>query len=148
MPNQRVGVQVFDLAVPGSGGDSSEEDSDECSCTYGRCVPSYLGTVCECNPGFRLDHSRTRCTGTGTDTRLRGKHVTCLSNQSQGRMKATRNQQQTICLACLPLKVDFKNDIFKLESLICHKHDITQRDVQRSGSRTVNRELKIQGMTY
>nr|XP_023659356.1 latent-transforming growth factor beta-binding protein 3-like isoform X1 [Paramormyrops kingsleyae] len=44
------------------GGDSSEEDSDECSCTNGRCVPSYLGTVCECNPGFRLDHSRTRCT--------------------------------------------------------------------------------------
>uniref|UniRef100_A0A8C9T821 Latent transforming growth factor beta binding protein 3 n=1 Tax=Scleropages formosus TaxID=113540 RepID=A0A8C9T821_SCLFO len=44
------------------GGDSSEEDSDECSCANGRCVRSYLGTVCECNPGFRLDHSRTRCT--------------------------------------------------------------------------------------
>uniref|UniRef100_A0A667X5D2 Latent-transforming growth factor beta-binding protein 3 n=1 Tax=Myripristis murdjan TaxID=586833 RepID=A0A667X5D2_9TELE len=43
-------------------GDSSEEDSDECSCANGRCVPSYLGTMCECNPGFRLDHSRTRCT--------------------------------------------------------------------------------------
>ncbi|XP_056140139.1 latent-transforming growth factor beta-binding protein 3 isoform X3 [Lampris incognitus] len=42
-------------------GDSSEEDSDECSCANGRCVPSYLGTMCECNPGYRLDHSRTRC---------------------------------------------------------------------------------------
>uniref|UniRef100_A0A7N8XQY2 Latent transforming growth factor beta binding protein 3 n=1 Tax=Mastacembelus armatus TaxID=205130 RepID=A0A7N8XQY2_9TELE len=42
-------------------GDSSEEDSDECSCTNGRCVRSYLGTMCECNTGFRLDHSRTRC---------------------------------------------------------------------------------------
>uniref|UniRef100_A0A8C8HYY6 Latent transforming growth factor beta binding protein 3 n=1 Tax=Oncorhynchus tshawytscha TaxID=74940 RepID=A0A8C8HYY6_ONCTS len=42
--------------------DSSEEDSDECSCANGRCVRSYLGTMCECNTGFRLDHSRTRCT--------------------------------------------------------------------------------------
>ncbi|KAG7464541.1 hypothetical protein MATL_G00166690 [Megalops atlanticus] len=42
-------------------GESSEEDSDECSCANGRCVQSYLGTMCECNPGFRLDHSRTRC---------------------------------------------------------------------------------------
>lgn len=44
-------------------GDSSEEDSDECSCANGRCVRSYLGTMCECNAGFRLDHSRTRCIG-------------------------------------------------------------------------------------
>lgn len=44
-------------------GDSSEEDSDECSCANGRCVRSYLGTMCECNPGFRLDHSPTRCIG-------------------------------------------------------------------------------------
>lgn len=43
-------------------GDSSEEDSDECSCSNGRCVRSYLGTMCECNAGYRLDHSRTRCT--------------------------------------------------------------------------------------
>uniref|UniRef100_A0A8B9KIH5 Latent transforming growth factor beta binding protein 3 n=1 Tax=Astyanax mexicanus TaxID=7994 RepID=A0A8B9KIH5_ASTMX len=42
-------------------GDSSEEDSDECSCANGRCVRSYLGTMCECNSGFRMDHSRTRC---------------------------------------------------------------------------------------
>nr|XP_020454610.1 latent-transforming growth factor beta-binding protein 3 isoform X3 [Monopterus albus] len=42
-------------------GDSSEEDSDECSCANGHCVRSYLGTMCECNTGFRLDHSRTRC---------------------------------------------------------------------------------------
>ncbi|KAB5522699.1 hypothetical protein PHYPO_G00162480 [Pangasianodon hypophthalmus] len=41
--------------------DSSEEDSDECTCANGRCVRSYLGTMCECNPGFRLDHSRMRC---------------------------------------------------------------------------------------
>lgn len=47
-----------------SEGDSSEEDSDECSCANGRCVRSYLGTMCECNTGFRLDHTRTRCTGT------------------------------------------------------------------------------------
>uniref|UniRef100_A0A3B4B8F8 Latent-transforming growth factor beta-binding protein 3 n=1 Tax=Periophthalmus magnuspinnatus TaxID=409849 RepID=A0A3B4B8F8_9GOBI len=38
-----------------------DEDSDECSCANGRCVRSYLGTMCECNSGFRLDHSRTRC---------------------------------------------------------------------------------------
>lgn len=44
-------------------GDSSEEDSDECSCANGRCVRSYLGTMCECNPGFTLDHSLTRCIG-------------------------------------------------------------------------------------
>lgn len=44
-------------------GDSSEEDSDECSCANGRCVRSYLGTMCECNTGFRMDHSRTRCIG-------------------------------------------------------------------------------------
>uniref|UniRef100_A0A674DP27 Latent-transforming growth factor beta-binding protein 3 n=1 Tax=Salmo trutta TaxID=8032 RepID=A0A674DP27_SALTR len=43
-------------------GDSSEEDSDECSCANGRCVRSYLSTMCDCNTGFRLDHSRTRCT--------------------------------------------------------------------------------------
>ncbi|XP_015238364.1 PREDICTED: latent-transforming growth factor beta-binding protein 3 isoform X2 [Cyprinodon variegatus] len=42
-------------------GDSSEEDSDECSCKNGRCVRSYLSTMCQCNPGFRLDHSRGRC---------------------------------------------------------------------------------------
>uniref|UniRef100_A0A8C1R9U4 Latent transforming growth factor beta binding protein 3 n=1 Tax=Cyprinus carpio TaxID=7962 RepID=A0A8C1R9U4_CYPCA len=41
--------------------DSSEEDSDECSCANGRCVRSYLGTMCDCNTGFILDHSRTRC---------------------------------------------------------------------------------------
>ncbi|KAM9441267.1 latent-transforming growth factor beta-binding protein 3 isoform 2-T2 [Clarias gariepinus] len=41
--------------------DSSEEDSDECTCANGRCVRSYLGTMCECNSGFRLDHTRTRC---------------------------------------------------------------------------------------
>lgn len=44
-------------------GDSSEEDSDECNCGHGRCVRSYLGTMCECNPGFRLDYSRARCIG-------------------------------------------------------------------------------------
>ncbi|MGH0148738.1 UNVERIFIED_CONTAM: hypothetical protein FKN15_038880 [Acipenser sinensis] len=43
------------------GGDSSEEDSDECACPNGRCVRTYLGTACECNTGFRLHHSRTRC---------------------------------------------------------------------------------------
>ncbi|XP_008331518.1 latent-transforming growth factor beta-binding protein 3 isoform X3 [Cynoglossus semilaevis] len=42
-------------------GDSSEEDSDECSCVNGRCVRSYLGIMCECNTGFRLDHSLARC---------------------------------------------------------------------------------------
>ncbi|KAF6728849.1 Latent-transforming growth factor beta-binding protein 3 [Oryzias melastigma] len=42
-------------------GDSSEEDSDECSCANGHCVRSYLSTMCKCNPGYRLDHSRARC---------------------------------------------------------------------------------------
>uniref|UniRef100_A0A8C8A9Z2 Latent transforming growth factor beta binding protein 3 n=1 Tax=Oryzias sinensis TaxID=183150 RepID=A0A8C8A9Z2_9TELE len=42
-------------------GDSSEEDSDECSCENGHCVRSYLSTMCKCNPGYRLDHSRARC---------------------------------------------------------------------------------------
>ncbi|CAG00601.1 unnamed protein product, partial [Tetraodon nigroviridis] len=50
---------VSDVFSPA--GDSSEEDSDECSCANGRCVRSYLGTMCECNTGFRLDYSRTRC---------------------------------------------------------------------------------------
>uniref|UniRef100_A0A8C9WKZ5 Latent transforming growth factor beta binding protein 3 n=1 Tax=Scleropages formosus TaxID=113540 RepID=A0A8C9WKZ5_SCLFO len=57
------GIQTCNLCpFWGTTRDSSEEDSDECSCANGRCVRSYLGTVCECNPGFRLDHSRTRCT--------------------------------------------------------------------------------------
>ncbi|KAM9332077.1 latent-transforming growth factor beta-binding protein 3 isoform 2-T2 [Pholidichthys leucotaenia] len=56
------GEQDFLAAITNyNPGDSSEEDSDECSCANGRCVRSYLGTMCECNAGFRLDHSRTRC---------------------------------------------------------------------------------------
>lgn len=56
------GEQDLQAAFPNyNPGDSSEEDSDECSCGHGRCVRSYLGTMCECNPGFRLDYSRARC---------------------------------------------------------------------------------------
>uniref|UniRef100_A0A3B4B7A0 Uncharacterized protein n=1 Tax=Periophthalmus magnuspinnatus TaxID=409849 RepID=A0A3B4B7A0_9GOBI len=55
------GEQDFLAAFANYNPDSSEEDSDECSCANGRCVRSYLGTMCECNSGFRLDHSRTRC---------------------------------------------------------------------------------------
>lgn len=54
---------TLSLTSSSTAGDSSEEDSDECSCANGRCVRSYLGTMCDCNTGFRLDHSRTRCIG-------------------------------------------------------------------------------------
>ncbi|XP_062844572.1 latent-transforming growth factor beta-binding protein 3 isoform X2 [Trichomycterus rosablanca] len=57
--------------------DSSEEDSDECSCANGRCVRSYLGTMCECNPGFRLDHSRTRCVDIDECTERTGRLNPC-----------------------------------------------------------------------
>uniref|UniRef100_A0A671KYG6 Latent-transforming growth factor beta-binding protein 3-like n=1 Tax=Sinocyclocheilus anshuiensis TaxID=1608454 RepID=A0A671KYG6_9TELE len=69
-PNRNSGIKDSELAelfmtlsvtLTCSEGDSSEEDSDECSCANGRCVRSYLGTMCECNTGFVLDHSRTRC---------------------------------------------------------------------------------------
>lgn len=43
--------------------DSSEEDSDECRCVSGRCVPRPGGAVCECPGGFQLDASRARCVG-------------------------------------------------------------------------------------
>lgn len=43
--------------------DSSEEDSDECRCVSGRCVPRPGGAVCECPGGFQLDSSRARCVG-------------------------------------------------------------------------------------
>lgn len=62
-PNQLFSLDLFLSLVYCVKGDSSEEDSDECSCANGRCVRSYLGTMCECNTGFRLDHSRTRCIG-------------------------------------------------------------------------------------
>uniref|UniRef100_A0A3P9A9F5 Latent transforming growth factor beta binding protein 3 n=1 Tax=Esox lucius TaxID=8010 RepID=A0A3P9A9F5_ESOLU len=58
--NSRISPSCLSFCFD-SEGDSSEEDSDECSCANGRCVRSYLGTMCECNTGFRLDHSRTRC---------------------------------------------------------------------------------------
>lgn len=62
-PTLSVPHFIFSPACLSVKGDSSEEDSDECSCANGRCVRSYLGTMCECNTGFRLDHSRTRCIG-------------------------------------------------------------------------------------
>ncbi|XP_053304544.1 latent-transforming growth factor beta-binding protein 3 isoform X2 [Spea bombifrons] len=43
------------------GGDSSEEISDECPCVNGRCVRSPHGVSCECQAGFQLDITRTRC---------------------------------------------------------------------------------------
>ncbi|XP_066575016.1 latent-transforming growth factor beta-binding protein 3 isoform X2 [Amia ocellicauda] len=41
--------------------DSSEEDSDECTCVNGHCERAYLSLTCKCNQGYRLDQSRTRC---------------------------------------------------------------------------------------
>ncbi|XP_077313974.1 latent-transforming growth factor beta-binding protein 3 isoform X5 [Lithobates pipiens] len=43
------------------GGDSSEEESNECSCVNGRCVQGPHGFSCECNGGFQLDITRMRC---------------------------------------------------------------------------------------
>ncbi|KAM8946774.1 latent-transforming growth factor beta-binding protein 3 isoform 2-T2 [Pelodytes ibericus] len=42
-------------------GDSSEEVSDECPCVNGRCVRGPYGVSCECQGGFQLDITRTRC---------------------------------------------------------------------------------------
>ncbi|XP_063293874.1 latent-transforming growth factor beta-binding protein 3 [Pelobates fuscus] len=42
-------------------GDSSEEISDECPCINGRCVRGPHGVSCECQGGFQLDITRTRC---------------------------------------------------------------------------------------
>lgn len=68
------GIQAGVTAIAGSGvdicvllagaeEDSSEEDSDECRCVSGRCVPRPGGAVCECPGGFQLDASRARCVG-------------------------------------------------------------------------------------
>lgn len=56
------GVNVLVL-LAGAEEDSSEEDSDECRCVSGRCVPRPGGAVCECPGGFQLDASRARCVG-------------------------------------------------------------------------------------
>ncbi|XP_068116562.1 latent-transforming growth factor beta-binding protein 3 [Hyperolius riggenbachi] len=42
-------------------GDSSEEESNECPCVNGRCVKGPHGYTCECQGGFQLDITRTRC---------------------------------------------------------------------------------------
>ncbi|XP_056383427.1 latent-transforming growth factor beta-binding protein 3 isoform X2 [Hyla sarda] len=42
-------------------GDSSEEVSEECHCVNGRCVKGPHGVSCECQSGFQLDITRTRC---------------------------------------------------------------------------------------
>lgn len=63
-----------DARIPpaGTDEDSSEEDSDECRCVSGRCVPRPGGAVCECPGGFQLDASRARCVGEqGRGTALR-----------------------------------------------------------------------------
>ncbi|XP_063801271.1 latent-transforming growth factor beta-binding protein 3 [Pseudophryne corroboree] len=41
--------------------DSSEEVSEECPCVNGRCVKGPHGVTCECQGGFQLDITRTRC---------------------------------------------------------------------------------------
>ncbi|KAM3920564.1 latent-transforming growth factor beta-binding protein 3 isoform 1-T1 [Leptodactylus fuscus] len=42
-------------------GESSEELSEECHCVNGRCVKGPHGVTCECQSGFQLDITRTRC---------------------------------------------------------------------------------------
>ncbi|KAG9475360.1 hypothetical protein GDO78_003666, partial [Eleutherodactylus coqui] len=42
-------------------GESSEEMSEECHCINGRCVKGSHGVSCECQSGFQLDITRTRC---------------------------------------------------------------------------------------
>ncbi|XP_040265003.1 latent-transforming growth factor beta-binding protein 3 [Bufo bufo] len=42
-------------------GESSEELSEECHCVNGRCVRGPHGVSCECQSGFQLDITRTRC---------------------------------------------------------------------------------------
>ncbi|KAM9301474.1 latent-transforming growth factor beta-binding protein 3 [Gastrophryne carolinensis] len=41
--------------------DSSEEESSECPCVNGRCIKGPHGFSCECQGGFQLDITRTRC---------------------------------------------------------------------------------------
>ncbi|XP_053575957.1 latent-transforming growth factor beta-binding protein 3 [Bombina bombina] len=42
-------------------GESSEEESDECPCVNGLCNKGPYGVTCECQGGFQLDITRTRC---------------------------------------------------------------------------------------
>ncbi|CAJ0944165.1 unnamed protein product [Ranitomeya imitator] len=47
---------------PRHDGESSEEVSEECHCANGRCARGTHGLSCECQSGFQLDITRTRCT--------------------------------------------------------------------------------------
>lgn len=63
MPSIAGGADYVCVLPGGTEDDSSEEDSDECRCVSGRCVPRPGGAVCECPGGFQLDASRARCIG-------------------------------------------------------------------------------------
>ncbi|XP_069874197.1 latent-transforming growth factor beta-binding protein 3 isoform X1 [Dipodomys merriami] len=61
--------------------DSSEEDSDECRCVSGRCVPRPGGAVCECPGGFQLDASRARCVDIDECRELNQRGLLCKSER-------------------------------------------------------------------
>uniref|UniRef100_G3TP36 Latent transforming growth factor beta binding protein 3 n=1 Tax=Loxodonta africana TaxID=9785 RepID=G3TP36_LOXAF len=61
--------------------DSSEEDSDECRCVSGRCVPRPGGAVCECPGGFQLDSSRARCVDIDECRELNQRGLLCKSER-------------------------------------------------------------------
>ncbi|KAK2100164.1 Latent-transforming growth factor beta-binding protein 3 [Saguinus oedipus] len=68
--------------VPGHADeDSSEEDSDECRCVSGRCMPRPGGAVCECPGGFQLDASRARCVDIDECRELNQRGLLCKSER-------------------------------------------------------------------
>nr|XP_013006419.1 latent-transforming growth factor beta-binding protein 3 [Cavia porcellus] len=72
-----------DARIPpaGTDEDSSEEDSDECRCVSGRCVPRPGGAVCECPGGFQLDASRARCVDIDECRELNQRGLLCKSER-------------------------------------------------------------------
>ncbi|KAI2560961.1 LTBP3 isoform 16 [Pan troglodytes] len=69
------------LGKPPRDEDSSEEDSDECRCVSGRCVPRPGGAVCECPGGFQLDASRARCVDIDECRELNQRGLLCKSER-------------------------------------------------------------------
>ncbi|XP_024901992.1 latent-transforming growth factor beta-binding protein 3 isoform X6 [Pteropus alecto] len=69
------------LGKPPREEDSSEEDSDECRCVSGRCVPRPGGAVCECPGGFQLDASRARCVDIDECRELNQRGLLCKSER-------------------------------------------------------------------
>ncbi|XP_064220815.1 latent-transforming growth factor beta-binding protein 3 [Aotus nancymaae] len=69
------------LGKPPRDEDSSEEDSDECRCVSGRCMPRPGGAVCECPGGFQLDASRARCVDIDECRELNQRGLLCKSER-------------------------------------------------------------------